>query len=311
MESMQSSTLFSNRLAPWSNLGSPISSGSRVVEALGESNLNWTVAGVPLYANGALVEGYQANVRVSDGQVLGLVSDRYQIIQNQQAFGFVDDLLSEGLQFVSGGTYQEGQRVWLLGKMPEEFFLGGDLTETYLLFLNSHDGSSSFKVALTPLRILCQNAINLGLQRASRVWSFMHTKTVQHRLQTAINTLAHTQSCLSALQGEVELLQRTPLSDARVHQFVHTLLPLSVEASTVQERNLERQRTDLLDRFYFAPDLDGMPKDGWRFINAVSDYVTHTEPLRRSGRYRENQFMKSVDGNPMLDFAVKLVKNAA
>ena len=43
-------------------------------------------------------------------------------------------------------------------------------------------------------------------------------------------------------------------------------------------------------------------------INAVSDFATHREPYRRTANYKENMFMKTVDGNALIDTAYKMVK---
>ena len=64
-------------------------------------------------------------------------------------------------------------------------------------------------------------------------------------------------------------------------------------------------------RYYDAPDLQKVGKNAYRFINAVSDFATHAEPLRRTANYSENLFSRTVDGNPLIDRAYQLVKSAA
>lgn len=45
----------------------------------------------PVYTGqNELVQGYKANVRDSDRKVLGVVTDRYKIVQNEEAFSFTD-----------------------------------------------------------------------------------------------------------------------------------------------------------------------------------------------------------------------------
>ena len=85
------------------------------------------------------------------------------------------------------------------------------------------------------------------------------------------------------------------------------LLPIPEKATEQQERNIMQLRTDLKHRYFDAPDLKVLPKSGWRFINAVSDFATHAEPLRRTERYQENLFGKTIDGHPMIDQAMKLL----
>jgi hypothetical protein len=64
-------------------------------------------------------------------------------------------------------------------------------------------------------------------------------------------------------------------------------------------------------RYYEAPDLQGVGNNAYRFINAVSDFATHANPIRRTKNYQENLFMRTYEGNPMIDKAYQLVSSAA
>ena len=69
-------------------------------------------------------------------------------------------------------------------------------------------------------------------------------------------------------------------------------------------------REDLGMRYYEAPDLQDVGKNAYRFINAVSDFATHAEPLRRTAHYKENLFARTVEGNPLIDKAYQMVSAA-
>lgn len=60
-----------------------------------------------------------------------------------------------------------------------------------------------------------------------------------------------------------------------------------------------------------APDLEWVGKNGWRFVNAVSDFATHADPIRKTRNYNENLFLRTAEGNPMIDKAYKMVLSAA
>ena len=64
-------------------------------------------------------------------------------------------------------------------------------------------------------------------------------------------------------------------------------------------------------RYWDAPDLSHIGMNGYRFINAVSDFATHAEPIRRTKNYNENLFLRTVEGNPMIDRAYQMVLSAA
>ena len=119
-------------------------------EALELAGLNWQVESRNIYSGtGAMIPGYRANVRNTDDAVLGVVSDRYRIVQNEEAFQFTDDLLGEGVTYETAGSLQGGKKVWMLAKLPEKYIIAGDEVTPYLVLFNSHDGSSGVKVAMT------------------------------------------------------------------------------------------------------------------------------------------------------------------
>ena len=89
------------------------------------------------------------------------------------------------------------------------------------------------------------------------------------------------------------------------------LLPMEKNPTKMQEKNVIRLRNELGRRYYDAPDLQDVGKNAYRFINAVSDFATHADPLRKTANYNENLFSRTVDGNPLIDRAYQIVKAAA
>ena len=82
------------------------------------------------------------------------------------------------------------------------------------------------------------------------------------------------------------------------------------EPTPVQRKNTIRLREDIMRRYYDAPDLQKIGKNAYRFVNAVSDFATHSNPIRRTANYNENLFSRTVDGNPLIDKAYQLVSVA-
>lgn len=69
------------------------------------------------------IPGFKANIRDTDNQVLGVVTNRYKIVQNLEAFAFTDDLLGEGVRYETAGSLQNGRKVWLLAKLSENYII--------------------------------------------------------------------------------------------------------------------------------------------------------------------------------------------
>ena len=100
-------TMFYVRENPWHGLGTKVNEAPGSREALIIAGLNWNVLQEPIYTETEeFIEGYKANVRDSDRKVLGVVTDRYKVIQNQEAFAFTDALLGEGVRYETAGSLQ-------------------------------------------------------------------------------------------------------------------------------------------------------------------------------------------------------------
>jgi len=304
-------TMFSVREKPWHGLGMIVMEAPTSAEALRLAGLDWNVVQEPVYTGyNEMVKGYKANIRSSDRKVLGVVSDRYRVVQNVDAFSFTDELLGKGVRYETAGALQEGKKVWLLARLPREYIIAGERISPYLVFSNTHDGSGSVKVAVTPVRVVCNNTLNLALDTAKRSFSMIHTGNINDKIQEAKDTLLMAEKYMDSLGIEFEQLRRQKITDAQVKEYIELLLPMEGEPASVQSKNVLKLRRDMEQRYYDAPDLQKVGNNAYRFINAVSDFATHSSPLRRTANYNENLFARTIDGNPLIDRAYQLVKAA-
>ena len=105
-------TMFYVRTTPWHGLGTNVEFTLDSNDALREAGLNWRVNQFPIFTpNGQKIPNYMANIRDSDEQILGVVTARYQIVQNEEAFAFTDALLGEGVRYETAGSLQGGRKV--------------------------------------------------------------------------------------------------------------------------------------------------------------------------------------------------------
>lgn len=305
-------SMFYVRTVPWHGLGIRVEEALSSEEALIKAGLNWNVLQRSILTDtGIHVEGYKANIRDSDDKVLGIVTDRYKIVQNRDAFIFTDDLLGKGVRYETAGSLQEGRRVWLLAKLPSAYIVAGDRISPYLVFSNSHDGTGAIKVAMTPIRVVCQNTLNLALSTADRIWTANHTGDIELKLENAKETLVRAEDYMDKLGNEIYQMNNQKITDAYVTEMINELLPIPTDASELQEKNVQRLREDIAMRFYYAPDLQPLPKSAYRFVNAISDFATHAKPLRETNKYRENLFARTIEGNSLIDKAYQQVKQIA
>lgn len=301
-------SMFYVRETPWHGLGTKVKEAPASNDALILAGLNWQVLQEPIFtAASEPIEGYKVNVRDSDRKALGVVTDRYKVIQNNEAFAFTDELLGEGVRYETAGSLQGGKKVWLLAHMPREYIISGEQISPYLVFSNTHDGSGAIKVALTPIRVVCQNTLNLALAKANRCWSMIHTGDIHEKMQEARDTLLRAENYMKELGQEFENLRMKKLSDRQVTEYIEILLPLEDNSTPQQTKNIRKLREDMKMRYFDAPDLQHVGKNAYRFVNAVSDFATHAEPLRKTANYKENLFARTMEGNPMIDKAYQMV----
>lgn len=302
-------TMFSVRKTPWHGIGTVVQDAPDSREALWLAGLDWHVEQKKIRTDdGSVIEGFWANVRDVDQKVLGVVSDRYQVVQNEEAFAFTDELLGEGVRYETAGSLQDDRRTFILARLPQKFIIAGDEIMPYFVIMNSHDGSSSIKAAMTPVRVVCQNTLNLAFATAKRTWTTKHTSNIMDRIDDARLTLEFAERYMREMgKGVQELLQKK-LTDKKAAEYMTEFFPVTEDMSKAQKKNNLILLNDLKARYFDAPDLQDVGKNGYRFVNAVSDFATHTEPVRRTKNHRENLFLKTVSGNPMIDRAYKMMQ---
>ena len=305
-------TMFYVREKPWHGLGVEVEEAPTSADALVCAGLNWEILQKDVYtADGSLIDGYKVNIRNSDNAMLGIVSERYKVVQNEDAFRFTDDLLGAGVTYETAGSLQGGRKVWMLAKMPQRYIIGGDEIAPYMVIMNSHDGSSGIKVAMTPIRVVCQNTLNLALNNAKRIWTTKHTENVMNRVHEARETLMLAEAYMGGLGHEIDALSKIKLTDKRVMDFMQEFFPATEDMSEITKKNNLRLLEDMKRRYWEAPDLANIGKNGYRFVNAVSDFATHADPLRKTKNYNENLFLRTIEGNSLIDKAYKMVLTAA
>lgn len=304
---------YAERQPVWNGLGTDVSDCRSVEEALGRSGLDFTVRQADIMTDDEYpiaLPGFKANIK-DDGTPLGIVTTKYKVVQNEDAFSFLDTLVDDGMKFERAGGLQNGRKVFVLARMPDRYFISGESIAPYIVFINSHDGSGSIKVLMTPIRMICLNMLNLAVRNAERTWSAVHSGDVAYKLEDAKNTLIYADKYMQELSVTIDQLKRTKVSDSTVLDMVEKLIPTNEKMTVVQLKNAVSQREDIIERYFHAPDLVPLGKNAYRLINAVSDHATHAEPIRRRENYHESLFARSVEGNPLVDRVVSLLAAAA
>lgn len=300
-------TMMYNRTVPWHGLGTKVDEAPTSADALRLAGLDWTVEQKNIQlCGGAKIQNYKANVRSSDGQVLGIVGDRYKVIQNSEAFSFTDDIIGGDVRYETAGSLNGGKKIWLLAKLPETE-IAGDKTEPYMCFSNTHDGSGAIRVCMTPVRVVCSNTLNLALDGAKRAWSVRHTGDLQSKMHEARVCLQMANAYMGALAKEADRLANTTVTRAQLDQILKELFPVDESSSQREKENVKKLKDEFMV-CYFAPDILKFRGTAWGAVNAMSDMLSHNAPRRKTKNYRENNWGRIMDGHVMLDQMTSLLK---
>lgn len=236
--------LFGDRMAfvgetPWHGLGKQVTETVTAAEMCNAAGLTWSVRKVP--APGARLidihtQRYDRYLIMrqalpeDEGEVaLGMVGAGYEPLQNTEAFDFFEPFTKGNFaRFHTAGALGNGSRVWVLAKLNGQIVIDKeDRIDKFLLLANSHDGSGAVTVRFTPIRVVCQNTLNLALERTTGVISIRHSKNILTNLiEAQAKELRH---IIDRVFADAETLfgqmaaRRMPM--ANVDAFLELLFP--------------------------------------------------------------------------------------
>lgn len=295
---------YSGREKPWHGLGVELPESPTAEDAIVAAGLNWKVEKKPIFdATGSEIPGYFANTRDSDNSILGIVSGRYEIVQNEEAFSFTDSLVDSGLRYSTAGSLRDGKCIWLLGEMPKTKILDDDL-EQYICFTNTFDGSGAIQVICTPIRVVCNNTLNLALNSAKRKWSTRHIGDMQSKLTEARITLGLISEYTAALQQEAERLAKIGVTDTQIEGMLDLIYPVTEEDSDIRKKRVSNVKENFF-RCLQAPDIRPYKGTAYSVIMAATDYADHGEPMRKTSNYEQNRWYSIMQGHPFVDTIYK------
>lgn len=295
-------TMFYTRETPWHGLGVKVEDAPTSLDAIVAAGLDWKVEPKSLFTADGVVDGWRANVRSSDKSVLGIVSGRYQIMQNEDAFAFTDYLIgTSDVRYETAGSLLGGKKVWLLAKMPEVKILG-DKVDPYLCFVNTFDGSGAVRVCMTPVRVVCQNTLNAALAGASKSWSIKHIGNIKAKIAEARDTLGFAERYMKQLGVEADRWANTTITTTAYERLMDRIFPIREDDGNRKQHNMIAARERFLQA-YEAEDIQKFKGTAWGVINAAADFM-HYAPLRQTKNYKANLFNRTIT-TPFIDEVIK------
>jgi phage/plasmid-like protein (TIGR03299 family) len=217
--------------------------------------------------------------------VLGIVGEKYKVVQNEQLFEFGDNLLDGGASWESAGSIKGGRLVFGSLVIPKEFTLdpegANDTTKTYLLVHTSHDGSVSLQASITPVRVVCQNTLNLALGAVKQSFKLRHTQSIDGKIQVAREALGLTFQYMDNFEAEAKALFETAVNDKQFYDIITAIYP-KPEADKKMSVKKWENKIDLINDIYFkSPTQENIKGNAWGVLNALTERLDYFRAERK------------------------------
>ena len=237
------------------------------------------------------VPGKQATIRTNPftgtPEALGVVGEGYVPIQNEEHCEFLNLLADEGgAVFDTAGSLRGGRQVFVTMRLPRTMKVGGvDDVDVNIAALNSHDGSSTFRVMVTPIRVVCANTQRAALRRNHGMISIRHTTNAKAMVSQAREALGLTFEYVEDFEAQAEQLVNTTMTEAGFIDLSRAVFGTPpVDASKRTATSAKKREQALLALWSDAATQATVRGTAWAGYQAVVEYVDHHAPVRSTDR---------------------------
>jgi len=291
----------------WHGLGQVVEEELTAESAIQKAMLDWTVELHPLQSVVVTDTGVEivdvkdkfAVIRkhplLGERDALGVVGTRYTPIQNREVFNFLDALVDSGSSYETAGSIDGGKKIFITMRMPNGILVGGkDKSDMYIFATTSHDGSFSLSVALTAVRVVCQNTWRMARRASQYKHTIRHTANSNKSIAQARDVMQLSFEYGGFLQEQADKLIKTTVTNSDVDDFLSKLFPVPADiAAAMGKRPLEKNELkviNMLDNkkdtiknlYHNSPGQQMLDTNAWRLFNSVTEYADYYSNVRGS-----------------------------
>jgi phage/plasmid-like protein (TIGR03299 family) len=287
-------TSFASTQKAWHGLGTIVEKAMTTAQVVDLAQLNYEVGKVQTFATiGGVnkpVPDTFATYRKDTGVIFGSVGNRYEIVQNRDAFTFFDSIVGQGQAiFETAGALGAGERIFVTAKMPSYIRIAGtdDLMETYVVLTSSHDGTGSIIAGVTSVRIVCQNTLNAALRNMVSRVCIRHTAKAEDRLAQAHKLLGISNIYVEKMQEVYNALALKKVSDKQVKQLLETIYPTKLkegEKDTEASTRIKNIRSDVFTSYMTGVGQESILGTAFGVINGITHYICHQKNYKSADK---------------------------
>lgn len=268
----------------WHGLGTVFNEELSTKEMLKLANLqNWNVRLEELEPPATLTsdKNYFYVVRSNpaienQNDILGIVGERYNVLQNEELFDFADALLDGG-RWETAGSLKGGRVVFGSLALDRETILDpngvADKVKTYLMVNTSHDGSISIQASVTPVRVVCANTLNLALRSVKQTFKIRHTQTATGKVQSAKTALGIANAYMDDFSKMANKMIQTELSAKQFNDILLTAYPKPDKDSSKASLTKWQNKIDVLNTIYTGEFNHMISGNAWGALNAMTERI--------------------------------------
>ena len=224
--------------------------------------------------------------------VLGVTGERYEIIQNEDAFSFLQTL-HDGARWETAGAIKGGRVVFGSMAFDRDFILDetgvADKVNSYLLVHTSHDGSTGLAGGITPVRVVCQNTLNVAKKGMKQSFKMRHTATVEARMKAEAEMWRQANTYMDAFEEQARTLFETPATDKEFFSIVEEMFPrpeVDIKGSLTKWEN----KMSTFTQAWKGEPNAGIKNTAWGVFNALTEGNQWGRNVRNTENGSENFF---------------------
>ena len=315
----------SNSEKAWHGLGQVVNGAMTAEEAIKNSNLDYEVDKTNVYFNCGTdcmseIDGYFATYRKDTNDYLGMVKSRYEIVQNRDAFGFFDAIIDSGEAiFETAGALGNGERIFLVAKLPDDFEIAGEKIEKYIMLTNSHDGSSSVIAGMTNIRVVCNNTLQAALKGLENKVSIDHVSGAKNKLKEAHRVMGIASKYSGDVKDIFNQMADRKMTEGQYREFFESVFtPEYIVAMTsAEEKEMSTRLKNMIEgttQFAFThptQTTEATYATLWGAYNAVSGYYNYIKTFKSTEDKFNSQFFGVANKKMLKSFnqAVSLINS--
>ena len=235
-------------------------------------------------------------ITLPDGQEVYLnflapVGKDYEVIQHVDGGSLLDHLVSQidGAHYETAGMLDFGRLVWYQVDPNLSIRVGDDVSNIFLTFHTSHDGSRSAEVFETGVREVCRNTYRLGsLKRLASTLRIRHTKNAAQRFSDLKAEIEEIRNVAMTMQDRLTWLSRRRVTKESLATVMNRLFPMTKNDDGVEESSTRRDNilAAVLERYEYN-DGDAFPEQrgtAYNLFNGLTEWVDHERSSKGNQR---------------------------